>query len=131
LLRATSAIPTHLRLPDIALIQSSMQRRRVSLLSLRAQNRMRLAEVGARQSPDSTTSRRPVPWLPGRAGAVLADGLQQPAPGDTLPSDASVDRALVLASRRPVVLRVWACPAHLAGLTGLRQFGGPIRRAES
>jgi hypothetical protein len=55
-------------------------------------------------SPNAPT-RRPLSWIYERAGTVLADDLQPPATGDSLPRDTDVDTALVLTSRGPLVPR--------------------------
>ncbi len=64
----------------------------------------------------------PYPGFYRGARALLAERLQFAAPGDTLPRGAGLDRSLAL-PRGDRWWIVWACPDHLEGLTGLRQFG--------
>lgn len=67
-------------------------------------------------------ARRPVPRIRGRRRAVLADGLQPPAPGHSLPRGAGMDGALVQSSRRPVVpsMGVSRPPRGPDGAAGVR-----------
>lgn len=74
------------------------------------------------------TGRMPLPGDPSsglvRARAVLAHGVFAPTSSDPLRRETRIHGSVVLTERGRHVWRVWACPGHLDGLTGIRQFGG-------